>query len=99
MHRSAEIEDPNENDDQELQGDELQGVPDWLWDFKHGLVDESVPEHRDTASSSEPYFRVIIVSTHFPKDPNCDTCLKTRISRSSRRRPAGTVMTRAETFW
>ena len=28
------------------------------------------------------------VYTHFPKDPNCDTCLKTKITRAScRRRP------------
>ena len=30
------------------QSDELQGVPDWLKGFKDGLVDESVPSHRDT---------------------------------------------------
>ena len=50
--RSAEIENPNKNDDEELQSDELQGVPDWLQEFKQGLVDESVPEHRHTSSSS-----------------------------------------------
>ena len=50
---SAEIENPNKNDDdEELQSDELQCVPDWLQEFEHGLVDESVPEHRDTFSSS-----------------------------------------------
>ena len=32
--------------DEELQSDELQGVLDWLQEFKHGLADESVPEHR-----------------------------------------------------
>ena len=35
------------NDDEELQDDELQGGPDWLQEFKEGLTDESVPEHRD----------------------------------------------------
>ena len=40
----AEIENPNKNDDnEELQSDQLQDVPDWLQEFKHGLVDESVP--------------------------------------------------------
>ena len=29
-HESTEIENPNKNDDGELQGGELQGVPDWL---------------------------------------------------------------------
>ena len=43
---SAHIKNPNKNhDDEELQIDELQGVPEWLQVFKHGLVDESVPEH------------------------------------------------------
>ena len=31
----------------ELQDDELQGVLDWLQEFKEGLIDESFPEHRD----------------------------------------------------
>ena len=66
-HESAEIENPNKNDDDEAsQSDELQGVPDWPQEFKHGLVDESVPEHRDTSSSSydlplEPRAKVVSV--------------------------------------
>ena len=36
------------------------------------------------------------VYTHFPKDPNCDICLKTKITRASCRRRAGTVVPRAE---
>ena len=42
LHRSAEIENSNTNEDEELQSDELQGVPDRLQEFKHGLVDENV---------------------------------------------------------
>ena len=38
------------------------------------------------------------VFTHFPKDPNCDNCLKTKITRASCRRRAGTVVPRAEHF-
>ena len=38
--------------DEELQSDQLQDVPDGLQEFRHGLVDESVPEHRDASSSS-----------------------------------------------
>ena len=45
-------ENQNKDADEELQSDELQGVPDWLQEFKHGLVDESVREHRHTSSSS-----------------------------------------------
>ena len=33
------------------------------------------------------------VYTHFPKDPNCDLCLKTKITRAT-----GTVVPRAEHF-
>ena len=36
--------------------------------------------------------------THCPKDPNCDICLKTKITRASCRRRAGTVVPRAEHF-
>ena len=32
------------------------------------------------------------VYTHFPKDPNCDSCLKTKRTRASCRRRAGTVV-------
>ena len=97
MHGSAEIKNPNKNYDEELQSDELQGVPDWLQEFKHGLVDESVPEHRDTSSSShelplEPRAKVVPtkhnIFTHFPTERNCDICLRTR---------TGTVVPRAET--
>ena len=33
------------------------------------------------------------VHTHFPKDPNCDICLKTKITRTSCRRRAGDLIT------
>ena len=36
------------------------------------------------------------ICTHFPKDPNCDICLKTKKTRASCRRRAGTVVPRAE---
>ena len=38
------------------------------------------------------------VFTHFPKDTNCDICLKTNITRASCRRRAGTVVPRPENF-
>ena len=38
------------------------------------------------------------VYTHFSKDPNCDICLKTKITRASCRRRAGTVVPRAANF-
>ena len=36
--------------------------------------------------------------THFPKDPNCDICLMTKMTRVSCRRRADTVVPRAEHF-
>ena len=67
------------------------------------------PGHRDTSSSSrglpmesqakvEPGSGKHGVYTHFPKDPNCDICLKTKITRASCRRRAGTVVLKAENF-
>ena len=38
------------------------------------------------------------VYTHFPKDPNCEMCPKTKITRASCRRRASAVMPRAEHF-
>ena len=64
---------------------------------------------QDTCKSShelpmEPRAKVEPVSgkhsvhTHFPKDPHCDICLKTKIKRVSCRRRAATVVPRAEHF-
>ena len=38
------------------------------------------------------------VFTHFPKDPNCEICFKTKLTRASCRRRANVVMPRAENF-
>ena len=106
-HESTEIENPNKYEDEELQSGELQGVPDLLQEFKHGLVDESVPEYGDASSSSHelplgPRAKMVPgkhnILTHFPKDQYCDTCLRTKITRASCRRRTGTVVSRAEIF-
>ena len=39
------------------------------------------------------------VFTLFPKDPNCEICLKTKITWASCRRRADAVVPRAEIFW
>ena len=106
-HESTENENPNKKDDEELQSGELRGVPDWLQEFKDGLVDESVPEHRHASSSShespvEPRAKVVPcdhnIFTHFPTDRNWDICVRTNISRASCKRRTGTVVPRAEIF-
>ena len=38
------------------------------------------------------------IKTHFPKDRNCEVCLRTRIPRALRRRRTGEAVLRAETF-
>ena len=82
-------------------------MPDWIQECKDGLVDESVSEHRDTSSSSrelpfEARAKVVPskrdIFTHFPKDRNCDICLRTKIARTSCRRRTGTVVPIVEKF-
>ena len=77
-------------------------------EFKHGLDDACVPEHRDASSSSrelpfEPRAKVVPrkhnIFTHFPKDWNCDICLRTKITWASCRRRTGTVVPRAHFFY
>ena len=79
----------------------------WVQECKHGLVDESVPEHRDALSScrelsSEPRAKVVsgkhIIYTHFPKDRNCEICQRTKITRAPYRRHTGGSVLRAEIF-
>ena len=88
---------PQKKGDEELQSGELQGVPDWLQEFKHGLLYESAPEHRDASSSShelplEPREKVVqrkhSIFIHFPKDQSRDICLRTKTTRASCRRRA-----------
>ena len=42
----------SENMSEEVQGNLSHDLPERLQEFRHGLVDESVPEHRDASSSS-----------------------------------------------
>ena len=55
-HGPAETENPNKNDDnEEVQGNLSHDLPEWLQEFRHCLVDESVPAHRDVSSSSHEF--------------------------------------------
>ena len=63
-------------------------IPEWLQEFRENLVDDEVPEHRDSHASSshevflEPSSKRLedlgkhSVYTHFPKDRNCEICKK-----------------------
>ena len=83
----------------------------WLQEFKENLVDDRVPEHRDShaSSSHEPSLEPTpsrsvdlgkhSVHTHFPKDRHCEICQRTKITRARCRRRNGEAVPRAENFW
>ena len=72
--------------------------PGWLQEFTGNLVDDGVPERRDSHVSSsheaslEPTFKrredlcKHSVYTHFPKDRNCEICQRIKITRAPCRR-------------
>ena len=69
-------------------------IPEWLQEFREILVDDDIPVHGDSHSSSfheaslEPVFKRSedlgrhSVETHFPKDRNCEICKRTKITRA-----------------
>ena len=79
-HGPAEAEKPFKNDDNvDVQGNLSHDLPEWPQEFRHGLLNECVPEHRDASSPShespsEPRAKVVSgkhsILTHFPKDRN-----------------------------
>ena len=107
-HEPAEIENSNNNDDnEEVRGNLSHYLPECLQEFRHGLVDESVLEHRDASSSShelplEPRAKEVSgkhsIFTHFPKERNCHICMRTKITKAYCRRRIGGVVPRAENF-
>ena len=68
-------------------------IPEWLQELRENLVDDRVPEHRDShaSSSHEPSLEPTptrsvdlgkhSVYTHCPKDRNCEICQGTKITR------------------
>ena len=87
LHEPTNIQKPNKNEDQErVRGDPCHSdIPEWLQQFRENLVDEGVPEHRDSNASSshepslEPVRLWIWVGTVFIL-----TSRKTDIARSAR---------------
>ena len=103
---------PNKNEDHEKERRDPFGseIPEWLQEFGEHLVDDRVPECRDSHASSahepslEPTptrsadFGKHSVKTHFPKDRNCEICQRTKITRAACRRSIGGAVPRAEIF-
>ena len=85
-------------------------IPEWLQEFRENLVDDTVPEHRDSHASSShevsiqptPARSVDLgkhsVYTNFPKDRNCEICQRTNITRAPCRRRIGGAEPRAKKF-
>ena len=82
----------------------------WLQEFKENLVDDRVPEHRDSHASSSHELSLDPTSTrsedlgkqsvytHFPRDGSCEICQRTNITRAPCRRRIGGAVPRAENF-
>ena len=111
LHEPTEIPKPNNNEDHEqVWGSPYSDIPEWLQEFKENLVDDTVPEHRDSHASSShvsslestPARSLDLgkhsIYTHFPKDRNCEICQRTKITRAPCRRRMGRVVLRAENF-
>ena len=85
-------------------------IREWLQEFRKNLVDDEIPEHRDSKVSSsheaslEPAFKrredlgKHSVYTHFPKNRDCEICQRTKITRAPCRRRNGEAVPRAENF-
>ena len=57
---SSKISKPKKVDHEQVREDpSYSDIPEWLQEFRENLVDDRVPEHRDShaSSSHEPYFR------------------------------------------
>ena len=75
--------------------DLLANILDRLTEFKENLVEE-LPAHAHSSRESDLELRVEVAAkvwkhsiyTHFPKNRNCDVCLRTNMTRAPCRRPA-----------
>ena len=98
-----EIKTPNQNkrETEMLINCRSSEIPEWLQEFRENLVDDRVPEHRDSHASSSHELSLEpsparcadlgkhSVYTHFPKDRNCEICQRTNITRAPCRRRIG----------
>ena len=103
---------PNKNEDHDQErGDPCHSdIPELRQEFTENLVDDRVPEHRDSHASSSQESSLEptparsadlgkhSVYTHFPKDRYCEICQRTKIKRAPCRRRIGGVVPRADNF-
>ena len=100
----------NENLEEERSHPLYSDIPEWLQEFRENLVDDEVPERRDSHanSSHEPSLERTPASsvdlgkhnfyTHFPKDRNCEICQRTKIRRAPCKRSIDGATPRAQKF-
>ena len=100
----------NEDHDQERGYPYHFDIPEWLQEFRENLLDDRVPERRDShasywhESSLEPmcarsaHLGKRSVCTHFPKDRNCEICQRTKITRAPCTSHIGGAVPRAKIF-
>ena len=110
LNKPTKIQKTNKNEDHERSDPCHSEIPEWLQEFRENLVDDRVPERRDShdSSSHEPSLEPAparsadlgkySVKTHFPKDRNCEICQRTKITRAPCRRRIGEALLRAENF-
>ena len=89
LNKPTKIPKPNkiENHEQLRENPYSSGIPEWSQDFGENVVDERVPECRDSHASSSHELSLgptrsadlgeHSVYTHFPKDRNCEICQRT----------------------
>ena len=98
-------------DSENVRGNPLLDLPEWLEEFTENLLDDSVPAQRDapasfaSESASDPRAKAVSGSggkhgiyTHFPKDEDCEIGKRTNITRAPCRRRIGGAVPRAENF-
>ena len=84
----------------------MRDPPEWLEEFTDNLEDTEipVPAHISRDSDSERRTKVASKSRkhnifiHFPKDRNCEVCLRTKMTRCPCRKSTGEAVPRAEKF-
>ena len=110
LTKPTKIPKPNQNEDHEgIRRDPFcSEIPEWLQEFRENLVDDRVPERRDSHASSSHEVSLEPTPTrsadlgkhsvfnHFPKDRNGEICQRTKITRAPCRRRIGGAVPRAE---
>ena len=86
-------------------------IPEWLQELREDLVDDRVPDHRDSHASSSHEVSLEptptrsedlgkhSVSTHFPKDRNCEICQRTKITRGPVQKTQWRSRASCRKFW